>query len=268
MKLVLVGCGKMGSAMLQGWLAQGIKAQDIRIVEHSAEQAKNLTETYKVTTHAAIEEIDAGFAPDVVILAVKPQVMDAATTAAKRFLNSATFLSIAAGKTIASFEAILGSDAAIVRVMPNTPAAVGRGISVGVANSNVTSQTKDACANLMQAVGEFAWADDEGLIDAVTGVSGSGPAYVFYMTECMTQAGIAAGLPAALAEQLARATVAGAGELMRQSGTDAGVLRQNVTSPNGTTAAALEVLMANDGLEPLMTKAILAATNRSKELAG
>ncbi|MBV8653125.1 MAG: pyrroline-5-carboxylate reductase, partial [Alphaproteobacteria bacterium] len=181
--------------------------------------------------------------------------------------SGAVFLSIAAGKTLGYFARHVGDDAAVVRAMPNTPAAIGRGISVACPNARASAEQIALCDRLLAAVGEVGWVDDERLIDAVTGVSGSGPAYVFLLIECLAKAGVAAGLSEELAMRLARATVAGAGELARQSGEPASVLRQNVTSPNGTTLAALNVLMAADGLEPLMTKAVAAATQRSRELA-
>jgi pyrroline-5-carboxylate reductase len=175
--------------------------------------------------------------------------------------------SIAAGKSIASFEKHLRPSAAVVRAMPNTPAAIGRGITGAVANAHVTAAQKAACDQLLSAVGDVVWVDDEALIDAVTAVSGSGPAYVFYLTECLADAGHAAGLPRELAIQLARATVSGSGELMHQSPLPAGTLRQNVTSPGGTTAAALAVLMREkDGLQDLMRQAVLAAQKRGREL--
>lgn len=268
MGIVLVGCGKMGGAMLEGWLDQGVPKDSVRIVEHSAEHALALRDTHDIKVVDDIGDIEEGFPADIVILAVKPQAMDVAVKACKRFVDQATFLSVAAGKTVSYFESFLGSKASIIRVMPNTPAAVRRGISVGFANENVSAKAKADCTSLLEAIGEVAWIDDEDLMDPVTAVSGSGPAYVFYMTECLAEAGIKAGLPEGLAIQLARATVAGAGELMRQSGTDAGQLRKNVTSPGGTTQAALEILMSSDGIAPTMDKAVVAAAQRSKELAG
>jgi pyrroline-5-carboxylate reductase len=177
------------------------------------------------------------------------------------------FLSIAAGRTIAYFEQKLGGAAAVVRSMPNTPAAVGRGITVACANGHVTSGQRARCDELLAAVGEVAWVEDEALLDAVTAVSGGGPAYVFLLIECLAEAGAAEGLPPDLAMRLARVTVSGAGELARLSSEPAAVLRQNVTSPAGTTLEALKVLMAPDGLQSLFTKAIAAATRRSRELA-
>jgi pyrroline-5-carboxylate reductase len=176
-------------------------------------------------------------------------------------------LSIAAGRTIAGFERHLASGTAVIRSMPNTPAAIGRGITVAVGNPHVTPAQRQACDGLLAAVGEVAWVDDEDLLDAVTAVSGSGPAYAFYLAECLGDAGIAAGLEPALAKKLARWTVAGAGELLHRSDLGADTLRQNVTSPGGTTFAALQVLMADQGLPKLMREAVAAATRRSRELA-
>ena len=177
------------------------------------------------------------------------------------------FLSIAAGKTIGFFEGHLGREAAIVRAMPNTPAAIGRGISVLCANARASQAQRETCGALMQAAGEVAWVEEEALLDPVTAVSGSGPAYVFLLVEALAAAGVSAGLPEDLAMRLAGETVSGAGELLRRSGESAATLRHNVTSPGGTTQAALEVLMAEDGLQALMTRAVAAATRRSEELA-
>jgi pyrroline-5-carboxylate reductase len=203
-----------------------------------------------------------------VLLAVKPQQMAAVLPSYARFARPGTFfLSIAAGKTIGYLERHLGAGAAIVRAMPNTPAAVGRGISVACANPAVTAAQRAAATALLSAAGEVAWVEDEALIDPVTALSGGGPAYVFLLIECLAKAGAAAGLPEDLAMRLARVTVSGSGELARLSDEPAAVLRQNVTSPGGTTLEALKVLMAPDGLEPLLVKAIAAATRRSRELA-
>ena len=268
MGLVLVGCGKMGGAMLEGWLDQGVPVNSIRIIEKSPEHAQSLRDTYDIHVDDSIAEIEEGFPADIIILAVKPQVMDEAAEACKRYAGRATFMSIAAGKTVSYFENMIGDQEAIIRVMPNTPAAVRRGISVAYANDHVAEDVKSYCSGLLEAIGDVAWVEDEALMDPVTAVSGSGPAYVFYMTECLTQAGIKAGLSEELATQLARATVSGAGELMRQSETDTSQLRINVTSPGGTTQAALEVLMGEKGIASTMDKAVAAATQRSKELAG
>ncbi len=266
-RLLLLGCGKMGEAMLAGWLERGIAQGDVVIVEPYAPQAEAVR-ARGVTVVGTAEEIPAAFQPDIVVLAVKPQVMDAAAPTLARYAGSACYLSIAAGKTLANFARYFGEQAAVVRAMPNTPAAVGRGITVGCPNAHVTPAMRETCANLLAAVGEVGWVTDEALIDAVTGVSGSGPAYVFHMIEAMAAAGVAQGLEPELAMRLARATICGAGELAHRSPESAEQLRKNVTSPNGTTQAALDVLMADDGLKPLMAKAVAAATRRSRELAG
>ena len=261
-KIVLVGCGKMGSAMLAGWLERGLTPDDVVVVDPTSPRLEGVL---VVTSHA---DIPADFAPDVVILAVKPQVMAEVAPPYARF-GGAVFLSIAAGKTIAFFRSHLGGAAAIVRAMPNTPAAVRRGITVCCAGPGVSEEARALCQSLLEAVGEVGWVDDEALMDVVTAVSGSGPAYIFLLAEVMEAAGLAQGLSPALAERLARATVAGAGELLRQSPDSAAQLRKNVTSPGGTTAAALSVLMAEDrGMEPLMAEAVAAATRRGRELAG
>jgi pyrroline-5-carboxylate reductase len=264
MKLALVGCGKMGGAMLDGWLAGGTAASDVIVIE-PFEGAKVPDGVTRVTDAA---EIPAGFTPDVVIHAVKPQMMDAVVPAYGRFA-SACHLSIAAGKSIAYFTAKLGGSPAIVRAMPNTPAAVGRGITVAVPNDAVTEAQRKSCDGLLSAVGEVAWIDDEAQLDAVTALSGGGPAYVFLLMEVMAAAGVAAGLPEELSMRLARVTVSGAGELARLSPEEASQLRINVTSPGGTTAEALKVLMdESTGIGPVFVKAIAAAANRSRELAG
>jgi pyrroline-5-carboxylate reductase len=266
--LLLIGCGKMGGAMLRGWLRRGVRTADVTVVEPYAAALTDLA-AQGVTVVGDAAQVPAGLAPSVVVVAVKPQTMDAAIAPLTRFARPGTvFLSIAAGKTIGYFERTFGGSAAIVRSMPNTPAAVGRGITVACANPNVTATQREQCDELLAAVGEVAWVEEEGLLDAVTAVSGGGPAYVFLLIECLAGAGTAAGLPADLAMRLARATVSGSGELARLSSEPAAVLRQNVTSPGGTTLEALKILMAPDGLQPLFTKAIAAATRRSRELAG
>lgn len=267
--ILLVGCGKMGGAMLRGWLARGVAANNVLIVEPFAEAAEALRQELSVTVVPHAADIGPDFLPDIVVFAVKPQGMDDIVPSYAGFAASgAVILSIAAGRPISFFETYLGGEAAIVRTMPNTPAAVGRGITAACANIHVTAGQREACEHLLEAVGDVVWVDDEALIDPVTAVSGSGPAYVFLLIECLAQAGEAQGLPPEIAARLARATVAGSGELARQSDETAATLRQNVTSPGGTTAAALDVLMADDGLQPLMNRAIEAATRRSRELAG
>ncbi|MBP2230693.1 pyrroline-5-carboxylate reductase [Azospirillum agricola] len=265
--LLLVGCGKMGGAMLDGWLASGVASRVV--VVDTAGLPESLAGNPAVSAATGPEALPAGFVPDVVVLAVKPQVMDAALPAYRALARPATvFLSVAAGKTIAYFESALGGEAAVVRSMPNTPAAIGRGMTVAVPNARATAAQTALCDSLLRAVGDVAWVGDEALLDPVTAVSGSGPAYVFLLVEAMAKAGEASGLPADLAMTLARATVSGAGELLNRSPQSAADLRKAVTSPNGTTQAALDVLMAGDGLQPVMTAAVAAATRRSKELAG
>ena len=261
-QILLVGCGKMGSALLDGWLRRGTPAGNVSVVEPMLPQLPDGVSGYG---EAAMLAPDCR--PSVVVFAVKPQSMDDVVPAYVGYAGPETvFLSIAAGKPIGYFEAALVG-AAIVRAMPNTPAAVGRGITVLCANGRVSSDQRAVCTGLMESVGEVAWIEDESLMDAVTGLSGSGPAYVFHLVEAMAAAGEAAGLSAELSSQLARATVAGSGELLTQSEDPAGTLRENVTSPGGTTAAALEILMGPDGLTRLMTEAIARATERSRELA-
>ncbi len=265
--LILVGCGKMGAALLGGWLTRGAAARDITVVEPHAESAAPFIA--RGLAHVpSLDGLSVGVAPGVIVLAVKPQQMDGAVDACAATVGPGTLvLSIAAGCTIGYFAKRLGGAAAIVRAMPNTPAAVGRGMTVLCANAAVSPAQKTLAGALMAAVGEVAWVEDEALLDPVTAVSGGGPAYVFLLIECLAQAGVEAGLSQELAMRIARATVAGAGELVRQSDLPASKLRENVTSPAGTTLEALQVLMAPDGLQSLMDRAIAAATQRSRELA-
>ncbi|MQP65260.1 pyrroline-5-carboxylate reductase [Niveispirillum sp. SYP-B3756] len=265
-KLLLVGCGKMGGAMLAGW-KQADPATRMVVVEPFG-PPKGLPDDVQVVTDAA--DIPADFQPDAIVLAVKPQMMDQVLPAYARYADRALFLSIAAGKTLGYFQQFLGDGARIVRAMPNTPAAVGRGISALVANANVDTAGRALAQRLLSAVGEVTWVAEESQLDAVTAVSGSGPAYVFLLVETLARAGESAGLPPDLAMQLARATIVGSGELLRQSHESAEQLRRNVTSPKGTTQAALDVLMEEgpQGMAALMRRAIAAATQRSRELAG
>jgi pyrroline-5-carboxylate reductase len=263
--VLLVGCGKMGGALLSGWLSRGVSPSSVTVVEPKPVPGAIPA---GITVVDGIESVAPDAAPAVVVLAVKPQQMDAVVSKCRRFARpGAVFLSIAAGRSIATYAKGLGPAAAIVRAMPNTPAAVGRGMSVLCANIQTNAAQRAQCAALLAAVGEVAWIDDESLLDAITAVSGGGPAYVFLLIECLAQAGVEAGLPADLAMHLARSTVAGAGELVHQSAEPASTLRENVTSPEGTTLEALKILMAEDGLQPLLTRAIAAATRRSRELA-
>lgn len=251
----------MGSAMLEGWLARGLPAGSVWVNDPFPSdwlkaQGVNLN-------------VDLPASPAIVLIAVKPQMMQDALPALQALGNGSTlFLSVAAGVTIATYEDILGARTPIIRAMPNTPAAISQGITAIAGNALATSEQMDMADALLSAVGAVVRLTNETQIDAVTGVSGSGPAYVFHMIECLAAAGEAQGLPADLAMQLAQATVAGAGALALQSDEPAAQLRKNVTSPNGTTQAGLEVLMDTDkGLPPLIRATVAAATNRSKELA-
>jgi pyrroline-5-carboxylate reductase len=263
--LLLAGAGNMGSALLAGWLDSGLDPARILVQEPAPQpRVKAELEARGVALHAQIDALLEP--PSVLLVAVKPQVMDEVLPRLGRLVGPGTLVvSIAAGRRIEGLEAHLPQGTAVVRAMPNTPASVGRGITVAVGNAYVTAAQRATGDGLLRAVGEVAWVTEEGLMDAVTAVSGSGPAYVFHLAECLATAGVAAGLAPELAERLARWTVAGAGELLHRSDLDAATLRRNVTSPGGTTAAALGVLMA--GLPDLMGRAVDAATRRSRELA-
>ena len=259
--LVLLGCGKMGSAMLAGWLARELPASAVWVVDP---KSSDWLQGTGVNLNAKLPA-----APAVVLVAVKPQMMAEALPTLQAMGNGDTlFVSVAAGTTIGYFESILGVETPIVRAMPNTPAAISKGITAIVGNAKAGSRSLDEAEALLSAVGEVVRLQEEAQIDAVTGVSGSGPAYVFHMIECMAAAGKAQGLPEELALQLAKATVAGAGALAMEAEEDPGQLRVNVTSPNGTTQAALEVLMdAQNGFPALLDRAVSAAADRSRELA-
>jgi pyrroline-5-carboxylate reductase len=264
--LVLVGCGQMGSAMLRGWSRGGAAARFF-VIEPEGRPAA-LADLASVAWHRAPEELPAAVVPDAVVFAVKPQIIDLILPAYRGWVRPQTlFLSIAAGKTIAGIARQLGDGAAVIRCMPNTPAAIGRGITVACPNSLVRPDQRRLCERLLAAIGDSAWIEDEALMDAVTAVSGSGPAYVFLLIESLAAAGMRAGLPADLSLRLARATVAGAGELALVSSETPARLRENVTSPGGTTRAALDVLMSENGLPELLDRAVAAAAAPSRELA-
>jgi pyrroline-5-carboxylate reductase len=263
--LVLVGAGKMGGALLEGWLQLGLDPNRIAVLEPQlsppiaalAQRGVQINPDPKALINVAA-----------VVIAVKPQVAPQAVPALAPLVSASTVVvSIMAGRTLQFLAGALARPCAIVRAMPNTPAAIGRGITVAVPR-NTNAAQRELADRLLAAAGAVEWIDDESLMDAVTAVSGSGPAYVFLLAETLARAGVAAGLPPQLAARLARDTVAGAGELLHRSPLDAQALRENVTSPGGTTAAALAVLLGQNGLEPLMTKAIAAATARSRDLAG
>ena len=264
--LSLVGAGKMGGAMLQGWLKLGLEAARVQVFDpHPSAEMTDLCQR----TGCALNPAQPASA-DVLVLAIKPQMLDAAAEGLIPLANEQTLvISVLAGKTIANLAARLPRAKALVRAMPNTPAAVGRGITGVFATPEVTQAQRDTTTRLLGAIGKVEWLSREEEIDMVTAVSGSGPAYVFYLAECLTKAGEAAGLPPDLAARLARATVEGAGELMfQEAATAPAQLRINVTSPGGTTAAALNVLMADNGLTQLMIDAVAAAKRRAGELSG
>jgi pyrroline-5-carboxylate reductase len=267
--LLLVGCGKMGGALLRGWLEKGIAAEPIAVVEPDPSALGALRRDDRVRGFGRADDLAPDFRPAAVVVAVKPQVMDEILPPYRRFAEAGSVvLSIAAGRTIASLQARLGREAAVVRAMPNTPAAIGRGMTVACPGEAVAQPQRALCQDLLAAVGEVAWIEDDSLMDAVTAVSGSGPAYVFLLAECLARAGEEAGLAPELAVRLARTTVAGSGELLRRSPASPAELREAVTSPGGTTAAALDVLMAPEGLPSLLARAVAAAAARSRALAG
>ena len=260
--VLLVGCGKMGGALLSGWIRKRVGGP-FHVVEPSpAHRARG------ARYYASPDRLPRTLNPAAVVFAVKPQAFDAVVPAYRRFADGgAVMLSIAAGKTLGGMGRHLGADAALVRAMPNTPAAIGRGMTVACAGPAASAAARRLCGKLLGAVGEIVWVDDEGLLDAVTAVSGSGPAYVFLFIECLAEAAEAQGLSPALAHRLAIATVTGAGELARVAEHRPAQLREAVTSPGGTTRAALDVLMAGNCFARLIRDAVAAATRRSRELA-
>jgi pyrroline-5-carboxylate reductase len=262
--IALAGAGKMGGAMLSGWLAGGLAANRVVVIEPHPSQEILALAARGLRLNPPPGQAGA---VDALVIAVKPQSFREAGAALKPLIGSATLVvSIMAGIPIATIGEICGG--AVVRAMPNTAAAIGRGITVAVPVSEVSAAQRAVADALLRATGAVEWIADETLMDAVTAVSGSGPAYVFLLAEELARAGVEAGLPAELATRLARETVAGSGELLHRSELAAAALRQNVTSPGGTTAAALDVLMGPNGLQPLLTRAVAAATRRSRELAG
>jgi pyrroline-5-carboxylate reductase len=260
--IFLVGAGRMGGALLRGWLAAGFPAASLAVKE--PQPSPDMAALLKGNGIAD----QPSLTPNVLVLAVKPQIMATVLDEVASHAGPQTaVLSIAAGRTVASIARHLAPNAAIVRAMPNLPAEIGRGITAAFANPHVTTAQRGLCGKLLGAAGDVAWIEEESYLDAVTAVSGSGPGYVFYLVECLAAAGRDAGLPSDLAEKLARATVEGAGELLRRSALSPGQLRENVTSPGGTTAAGLSVLMREPGLEGLMRETVAAAARRSRELS-
>jgi pyrroline-5-carboxylate reductase len=260
--ILLVGFGKMGGAMLAGWREQGL-APSIAI-----DPSLPPSPGPDVTVLADAAAIPPSFAPAAVVLAVKPQSADDALPQYARYAGSAVMLSIMAGRNITGLQRLLGAKAAIVRAMPNTPAAVRQGITVACPAPAVSAAQRGLCDTLLAAIGKVAWVEDEALIDPVTAVSGGGPAYVFLLAELLEQAAIEQGIPPDLARLLARQTVSGSGALLAASPEDSATLRRNVTSPKGTTERALAVLMEKSAWPDAVSRAIAAATARSRELAG
>ena len=265
--LILVGCGKMGGAMLEGWLRMGLKGDRITIVDpNAALHLVSVCEQHGIALNPSPEMIRP---PEVLVLGIKPQMLDDAAANLRTMVGPTTLtVSILAGKTIGDLRSRIPGLGAVVRAMPNLPASVQRGVTGVAASAETTPAQRELAHTLLSGVGRVEWVEGEHLIDAVTAVSGSGPAYIFYLTECLARAGAAAGLPPDLAERLARATVEGAGELLHRSDLAPGTVRENVTSPGGTTAAALAVLMAPQGMDPLIRDAVLAARRRAEELSG
>jgi len=264
--IVLVGAGKMGTAMLDAWLALGLSPKQVVVIEPQPTSELSALAARGLTLNPPGP---AGRKASAIVLAIKPQVAPSVVpTLAPLIAPDTVVLSIMAGRTLGFLASAVPPRTALVRAMPNTPAAIGRGITVAVPNAAVLQRQRELAHTLLAATGMVEWVEDEALMDAVTAVSGSGPAYVFLLAEALSAAGAAAGLPPALAARLARATVSGSGELLNRSPLDPATLRQNVTSPGGTTAAALDVLMAADGMTELMNRAVIAATRRSRELAG
>jgi pyrroline-5-carboxylate reductase len=265
--VLLVGAGKMGGAMLVSWLSRGLPPALVSVIDPTpAPEIAKLLSAKRIARDPQPPLLPSHAA---VVLAVKPQMAPEALPQISRFVGRDTVVvSIMAGRTISFLAKHLPKGTGIVRAMPNTPAAIGRGITVAVPNNRVGGAARELADALLAATGPLEWVKNEKLMDAVTAVSGSGPAYVFLLAESLARAGVAAGLPKPLAARLARETVSGAGELLHRSDLDPSKLRENVTSPGGTTAAALKVLMARGGLDPLMKKAVAAATKRSRQLAG
>jgi pyrroline-5-carboxylate reductase len=263
--LALVGAGKMGGAMLEGWLAIGLAPDAATVFDaHPSDDIRRLCEARGLSLNP-----DDAPRPAVLVLATKPQTLEAVAPLVERIVSPETVLvSILAGKTIADLTRRIPTIRAVVRAMPNLPASIGAGATGAYANEAVGETERGQAHALLAANGIVEWLASEDLIDAVTAVSGSGPAYVFHLVECLARAGAEAGLPPDLAARLARATVTGAGRLMEASPLGPDVLRQNVTSPGGTTAAALEVLMGEGGMAPLMREAVAAAKRRAEALSG
>ncbi len=267
LRILLVGCGKMGRALGSGWLSSGLDPEKLMAVEPDPSEASEAKSKGIITVPSASEALD-NFDPEWIIFCVKPNILNEVAKSYQHLSAKVHYLSIAAGKTLLQLTEVLGEKSRIVRGMPNTPASVCEGITALVTDIRVSPSARDDCSIMMESIGEVVWIEDESLMDSVTAISGSGPAYVFLLIECLSKAGREVGLSEEISSKLARATITGAGSLIRQSDLTATELRANVTSPNGTTAAAMDVLLkSNTGLQEVISKAVIAARNRSKKLS-
>ena len=265
--LLLVGGGKMGSALLNGWLSNGLQPENVVLVDKDSEILSSFSDI-GISTVLSPLKIGPDFSADIIFFAVKPDLVAEVSNSYKKFVSNGTLLiSVAAGVKISALEVHSGS-IPIIRAMPNTPSSIGRGITAVCANNKVISHQKKICEELFRAVGDVVWISEESHMDAVTAVSGSGPAYLFLMIECLSEAGISIGLDPDISYKLALETIAGSSELARNDSEPPNILRENVTSPGGTTEAALDILMSENGLKSLLDKAVKAAYQRSKDLAG
>lgn len=264
--ILLVGCGKMGQALLSGWLQKKI-TQHVAIIDPSFEEIEPFVG--QIDIYRPTEKLPESYRPDVIILAVKPQMMaDILSNYAYLKEQNIPFISIAAGLGLAWFEERLSAQTPVIRVMPNTPSAISKGMSVLCAGACVTDAQKHMAETLMKPSGAVAWIEDEAKMDAVTVISGSGPAYFFYLVEALADIGEELGLSPELAQLLAKQTLVGAGALAEASSESCAQLRQNVTSKGGVTAEALAVMMAQEtGLRPTLLEALKAGMKRSEELS-
>ncbi len=268
-QILLIGCGKMGGAILEGWLAKNAGTYDIHVVDHADTLAITLPPGASVTHHHALKDVPDELDPVVILFAVKPQILkEVIRDCFQEFGTIPLYISVAAGKTLAYYQAAMADDVRIVRAMPNTPALVGRGVTVMTGSDTLEKDDRHLCSTLMEACGIALWLDDESKMDVVTAISGSGPAYVFYFMECLIRAAQGHGLSEDFARTLVTHLLLGSSELAHQSSDPADILRRNVTSPGGTTEAALEHLMNPSGMLPLIQQAVEAAITRAGQLSG
>ncbi len=266
--ILIVGCGKMGKALINGWLNDGLEIDNLQVIEiEDHDKIRNELHNSKISICSSLSELPKSFSPNIIVFAIKPQISKTLLPLYASYVEKKTlFLSIMGGVTTFSLKGLLGNSAKVVRAMPNTPAAIGKGVSVIFAGTDVSSSEKKICEELMKTVGSCEWITSEDSMDAVTALSGSGPAYVFYLSQAMAEAGVELGLPSDLSEKLARLTIYGSGSLLVKKNTSAIELRENVTSKGGTTEAALKILEKNNVFKKLMTNAIRKAKERSIEL--